>query len=96
MTYSPEQIAKFLNEKWKGQKLCPVCQSNKWGVSDKPVELREFTPGAFVVGGPVYPLVSVTCNVCGHTLLFNAIVMGVVDRDTTTPSEQPAPAEPPK
>ena len=76
-----ERIAAFLNEKWQGQKNCPICQNNKWEISDKPAELREYAEGGLVVGGPVYPLIILTCRVCGNTLLFNAIVMDVIEKE---------------
>lgn len=74
-----QKVVDWLNNKWVGAKLCPICQSNDWNISPKPVEIREFSRGNLVVGGPVYPLVSVTCRVCGYTLLFNAITAGLVE-----------------
>jgi predicted nucleic-acid-binding Zn-ribbon protein len=73
-----EKVADWLNEKWKGHKLCPICNNNNWGIGERPVEVREFHSGGLVVGGPVYPLITVTCGVCGYTLLFNAVVTGLV------------------
>ena len=87
MADTRERIAAFLNEKWQGRKNCPICQNNKWEISDKPAELREYSQGGLVVGGPVYPLVVLTCRVCGHTLLFNAIVMDVVEKEKSEPSK---------
>ena len=69
----------WLNTRWKGHKQCPICHSNDWNLSPKPVEIREFSGGGLHVGGPVYPLVNITCNVCGYTLLFNAIIAGLVE-----------------
>ena len=56
---------------------CSWCGQNKWGVEPTLVELRTFDPAAFVVGGPVYPLVTIICGNCGHTMLFNALKMGL-------------------
>ena len=85
MAYTHEQVATFLEEHWQGEKECPVCRSNKWTISEKPAELREYERGSLTIGGPVYPLVLVTCRVCGHTLLFNAIIMGIVE----VPKQEP-------
>jgi|GEM_PF-591601 len=69
-----EKIVEWLNRQWQGPKICPICRNNNWHIIENPVELREFHGGTLVVGGPVYPLISVTCSICGYTLLFNAIV----------------------
>ena len=73
-----EKVAAWLEKHWKGDKTCAVCQSNSWRIAPDPVEIRPYKRGGIEVGGPVYPLASITCTVCGYTLLFNALVMGVV------------------
>jgi|GEM_PF-800813 len=92
-----EKVAAFLNQKWQGAKTCPICDSNDWEISDKPAELREFSRGGLSVGGPVYPLVVLTCRVCAHTLLFNGIVLGVVSKEIQEqPKEERKPASAPQ
>ena len=73
-----DAILKWLNHNWQGQKLCPICQKNNWNISDTVYEIREFQGGGLVVGGPVYPTIGVICNVCGHTLFFNALKLGII------------------
>ncbi len=73
-----KRFKEWLNQKWKGAKRCPICGSNSWGIGETPVEVREFHGGGLVATGLVYPLVAVTCGVCGYTLLFNAIVADLV------------------
>lgn len=83
-----EKVVNWLNSQWQGPKLCPICKNNNWSVSEKPVELREFHGPGLVVGGPIYPLISITCKVCGHMLLFNAIIAGLLvpeQKDTASP-----------
>ena len=91
MSYSKEDVVAWLNQHWKNT-ICPICQSNNWSISDTPVEIRPYTGGGMVIGGPVYPLFSLTCNKCGNTLLFNAIVAGLIPREGT-PSPVPAAEE---
>ena len=74
-----QKVVAWLNRQWQGSKVCPICKNNNWSIGEKPVELRVFHgKGDLVLGGPIYPLVSITCKVCGHTLLFNAIVAGLL------------------
>lgn len=71
-----------LNVIWPLPRKCPACtQPGPWAIGTV-CELREFNQGSLVVGGPVTPLVSVSCSNCGATQLFNAIRLGVVDPQT--------------
>ncbi len=73
-----EDLIKFLNEKWQDQ-ACPMCNEKKWVVQDKVFELREFHEGDLVLGGtPIIPIIPVTCQNCGNTILINALETGVV------------------
>lgn len=58
---------------------CFICKSQQWNVSDIVFELREFQAGDLVVGGPVFPIIALTCAKCGNTLFLNAVVLGVLD-----------------
>ena len=82
-----EKVKEWLNKQWRGPKLCPVCNSNSWGIGERAVEVREFHGGSLVVGGKIYPLITVTCGVCGYTLLFNAVVAELVkaEQEKATP-----------
>ena len=85
-----QKVVDWLNRQWQGTKICPICKNNNWSISEKPVELREFHRGSLVVGGPIYPLLSITCKVSGHTLLFNAIVADLLmpeQKNTTSRAE---------
>ena len=73
-----EKILKELNEKWRGQP-CPYCGGN-WVISNKVFELREFQNGNIVIGvGPIQPVVPVTCDNCGNTVLINPLVLGALE-----------------
>jgi hypothetical protein len=79
-----KQVIEFLNQKWKSGQLCGICGSSRWHINPKPLQLTEFNHGSFVVGGPVIPVVAITCMHCGNTHLFNALITGAVQRE---PSE---------
>lgn len=73
-----ENLINFLNDKWQ-DRPCPMCNERKWTVQDKVFELREFHEGSLVLGGtPIIPLIPVTCENCGNTILINALKTGVV------------------
>ena len=48
--------------------------------------------GGLVVGGPVYPLVVVTCATCGYTVFVNAIKVGIVQAEPAA-AQTPQPPE---
>ncbi len=72
-----QRAMEWLNERWQGQKTCPVCRNNKWQLGGL-VELRPYTGGSLVIGGGVFPVLQVICENCGNTLLFNALVAGLL------------------
>lgn len=73
-------VLPFLSEKW-GNRSCPMCGVGPWQVQDKVFQLSEFRQGKLVLGGPLIPLIPVTCTNCGHTVLVNAIISGGIERD---------------
>lgn len=75
-----DKLINILNEKW-GNRPCNMCGTGNWLVSDKVFELREFNNGDLIIGGgPITPLVTITCSECGNTILINPIVIGVLDK----------------
>ena len=81
--YDKQKFINFINEKWKGLN-CPICGGGgPWNVPDKIFELREYNNGDIILGngGPIIPLIPVTCMNCGNTILINAILSGVVKRN---------------
>ncbi len=77
--FKSEKFINHLKEKWGGRP-CPQCGVGNWGVSDTVYELREFNQGNFVIGGvPIMPVIPVTCNNCGNTILVNAMLSGAIE-----------------
>jgi len=81
-----ESQRKFIKDRvlivWNGKRNCPICISlTKWIVSDI-VEIKQFNEGNHCPGASITPLIQVECNNCSYTLFFNAIGIGVIDRDT--------------
>lgn len=81
-----QSIVNFLNSKWRPPKSCQVCGANTWNVEPQLAELRFLNLGAFVVGGPVLPLVVLTCNNCGNTIFINAVKAGWIPPTAPPPA----------
>jgi hypothetical protein len=86
-THSSEKAIAFLQKKW-GVKACPMCGGGPWTVQDKVFQLSEYHGGSLVVGGPLVPVIPVSCSNCGHTVLVNAIIAGAVQSDGSEPTSE--------
>lgn len=84
------ELSKFignLTEKWKDNP-CPMCKSQSWTVSDKIFEMREFNGGNLVIGsGSIYPVIPVTCNNCGNSIMVNAVTSGAYGKTISDTSK---------
>ena len=77
---SLQSLQDWLNKNFKDKK-CPDCGNDKWLIPDTFLELRPFTGGGLMVGtGPIYPYIALSCASCGYTLLFNAVIAGLVKK----------------
>lgn len=75
-----DELIKILNEKW-GARPCHMCGDGPWIVSDKIFELREFNEGDLIVaGGPITPLITITCGNCGNIMMINPMVIGLIKK----------------
>jgi len=79
-----KRLQDFINNKLKPPTTCPLCHAQQWNFADTIWELRDFSGGNLRVGGPVFPVLSMTCSRCGHTLFINALVAGILE----SPKEQ--------
>jgi predicted nucleic-acid-binding Zn-ribbon protein len=77
-----EQIITAIRSHWKGKQRCPVCRSNNWTLGEISAIPSFDEPN--VDFGCVHPTVPVVCLVCGNTLLFSAMVMGIVAEPART------------
>lgn len=65
-----------------------MCGNGPWSVQDRVYQLSEFHQGSMVVGGPLIPLVPVTCNNCGYTIVVNAILAGALPGPLPLPEKK--------
>jgi hypothetical protein len=85
-----KKIISHLEQKWGPGRICPMCGQSSWKVQDSAFQLIEYHEGAaLVLGGPVIPVVPVICGNCGHTVLVNAILAGVIQPSLPEKKEEP-------
>ena len=73
-----KRVRAWLDEHWQGQHSCAICHSSRW-VEDGMIGVVELMHhSGRRMGDSAYPLVVVTCETCGYSLLFNAAVIGLV------------------
>ena len=76
MEHFPKLI-KHLEEKW-GEKACPMCHAGEWAISDNVYGLQE--ANSFKkqkLKRASMPLMALTCDNCGYTILVNTIAAGI-------------------
>lgn len=79
----PEKLAAWLEQHWKGEKRCPICQSNNWSISESALELREWKRNSFQV--PSYRVVAMLqCLVCGNVIFINPFIAGLFEEEKDT------------
>lgn len=63
------------------QKLsrCPICGQNDFFMDNNIVSPMNINDGNVNIGKSLMPLVTLTCKNCGHTMFFNAKVLGCLD-----------------
>lgn len=77
MDIQRKRLEKFVDG--KNIPVCSFCGNNSWSISSKIFQLLEFDTNGLTLGGPTYPVVPITCNHCGNTLLINALVANLID-----------------
>lgn len=80
-TYQKGLLDDWLDERWTGHSDCPICEKNAWTTSKYIVSPPIFMGKTFEFGGPQYPQIMVICTYCGHTLYFNAMIIGLLASD---------------
>jgi predicted nucleic-acid-binding Zn-ribbon protein len=73
------RVGAFLKNKWK-HGSCPVCQTDGWETATDIAEMAtsEIYATDPRASGATYPMFPIFCSNCGYTLLFNALIAGLV------------------
>ena len=80
MKLSQEKLNNYL-KKIHGS-ICPLCNNNKWTISDQVFQALEFDYEGLLIGGTSYPIVPLTCQNCGNTYFINALISGLIDKES--------------
>ncbi|MGO9643214.1 MAG: hypothetical protein ACLPY5_00550 [Candidatus Bathyarchaeia archaeon] len=91
-----DKMAEWLSTHWKGDKVCPICKSNSWVIPNEVGEIHElFIARQDQLGRSLktYPVITVTCSVCGNTLLFNAFITRIITPSPESKTTFPPPVE---
>ena len=69
---------RVLGDRWVGEVVCQVCKTSRWEVGyAADARLR------YAENGQVLTFIPVRCLNCHHTLLFNAVGLGLFNSDGT-------------
>jgi hypothetical protein len=68
----PEKVADWLQLHWK-DKRCPICKSNDWSISEKALQLREWTRSSIQIPS-VEVVAKIHCLVCGNVIFIDPFV----------------------
>lgn len=80
---TPEQKQKIVD--WlkhrNAPRACSVCGANDWNLAAHLVVPSTWMPdGGISLGGVSYPQAMLLCKNCSHTIYFNAVIMGVLEK----------------
>ena len=70
------KILTWIDKNWNQDRKCPICNSRSWNVNDITGAVPTFK-NETVTLSEVFPFIIVGCNVCGYSLFFNEVVMGL-------------------
>lgn len=69
----------WLDDKWKKEhRKCEICCGIQWTFAPELVMPLPYVGGNISIGGPAFPHILLTCNTCGNSKFFNAVLMGIV------------------
>jgi len=77
MEFNKEKAQEWIDKHWRHSRNCPICMHNNWLLMTKIWQLPQFHQE----GDTNLPVISLMCNVCGYTIFFNAIAVGLVERN---------------
>jgi hypothetical protein len=74
------KAVKWLQDKWKDGMCCEVCGEKNWDIKDSLVTPILFRQDSLYFG-TVYPSLSVSCKNCANTKYFDAVKIGLIEKN---------------
>lgn len=71
LSYGEDKLIDIINEKWI-TKNCSLCGINDWTVDPDLTKLSN------IYKNESYPLIPITCNNCGNTILINPLAIKII------------------
>ena len=85
--FNIENVIDHLNQN-RDNSPFPMCGSINRIVTDKVYEFREFNEGNEALKNcSIFPVVPVSCNECGNSIMINALISGAIKRQNDKPDE---------
>ena len=88
-----QQVISWLETHQVPHFKCPFCGTKRLGINPFLVNTPIFLGAPMGFGEVAYVYVQLACEHCGHTILFNAVTMGILKNEepsTTKPQQAPA------
>jgi hypothetical protein len=80
-TAEQQLVSDWLETKWVGEKCCPICKMDKWNAGVfVSTELNMGSTEVILGGCSVTPHIQLVCSNCGNTLIFNAVLLGIIPK----------------
>ena len=81
----------WVNEHWKGDHACPICGNTHWGINEDIVEVGNYRLAQRfnLDGETICPPLLIYCETCSYTMLFSAVMLGLVEEVDQGLEDQP-------
>ena len=77
--YDSDKFIEQMKEKWKDV-ACPMCQSQNWSISATIFLLPQYKDKKVILDDKIFPVIPVSCQNCGNTVLVSAIISGMIEK----------------
>jgi hypothetical protein len=82
-----DKAVEWVTKQWGADDYCPMHKGRtEWGVGPQMVQTVGYGPRA-LFGGSTFPLIPVTCQICGYMVFVNAILAGLIHADPALRTE---------
>ena len=72
-----DSIQRWWDLRWQDPVICPVCKRTEWSLTPHLVNVQRFATDADASNAPTCPHIIITCKFCAHSMLFNAVQIGI-------------------